>query len=121
MARARMSDARAVVLGRIHEALGAAPAVPEVPRGYRLAGAVPGAGGRCHRRVTSSNRCRKIDWASTKGDLIKRAILDLHPNQRTSTILNLDLPQTGFHTVEEDVPLPYFPSPETQHSQHTVN
>jgi L-lactate dehydrogenase complex protein LldG len=34
---ARVTDARAVVLGRIREALGPAPAVPEVPRDYRAA------------------------------------------------------------------------------------
>jgi L-lactate dehydrogenase complex protein LldG len=32
-----VSDARAEVLGRIRTALGPAPAVPEVPRGYRVA------------------------------------------------------------------------------------
>ena len=50
---ARMSDARSVMLGRIRDALGPAPDVPEVPRGYRggrhpfsrRRGAVPGARG----------------------------------------------------------------------------
>ena len=36
-----MPDARDVVLGRIRAALGPSPAVPEVPRDYRAAGAVP--------------------------------------------------------------------------------
>ena len=36
-----MPDARDVVLGRIRAALGPAPAVPEVPRDYGAAGAVP--------------------------------------------------------------------------------
>ena len=35
-----MSDARAEVLGRIRAALGPDPAVPEVPRAYRVAGAL---------------------------------------------------------------------------------
>jgi L-lactate dehydrogenase complex protein LldG len=35
-----VSDARAEVLGRIRAALGPAPAVPDVPRAYRVAGAV---------------------------------------------------------------------------------
>jgi L-lactate dehydrogenase complex protein LldG len=33
-----MSDARAAVLARIRDALGPAPTVPEIPRGYRTAG-----------------------------------------------------------------------------------
>ena len=39
-----MSDARSVMLGRIRDALGPAPDVPEVPRSYRGAGATPSAG-----------------------------------------------------------------------------
>lgn len=52
-------------------------------------------------------RCQSIDWSSANGDLIKRAywtcILaeDLYH-------LDLDLPQTGIHTMEDEVPLPYF-------------
>ena len=40
-----MSDAREAVLRRIHGALGGAPAVPEVPRGYRGAGEPAPSGG----------------------------------------------------------------------------
>ncbi len=36
-----MSEARSAILARIHAALGPAPVVPDVPRDYRLAGAVP--------------------------------------------------------------------------------
>ena len=39
-----MSEARDTVLARIREALGSAPDVPEVPRGYRGAGSGPDAG-----------------------------------------------------------------------------
>jgi L-lactate dehydrogenase complex protein LldG len=40
-----MSDARSAVLGRIREALGPSPVVPDVPRDYRLAGSPAPSGG----------------------------------------------------------------------------
>ena len=40
-----MSDARSAVLGRIREALGPSPAVPDVPRDYRPAGSPAPSGG----------------------------------------------------------------------------
>ena len=36
-----MSDAKAAILGRVRDALGPAPAVPDIPREYRLAGSLP--------------------------------------------------------------------------------
>nr|POE79322.1 hypothetical protein CFP56_07387 [Quercus suber] len=52
-------------------------------------------------------RCQPFDWSSKGGDLIKRAywvcILteDLYH-------LDLDLPQSGIQSMEDEVPLPYF-------------
>ncbi|MDA0161622.1 LUD domain-containing protein [Solirubrobacter ginsenosidimutans] len=39
-----MSSAKEDVLARVREALGSAPAVPEIPRAYRAAGSLPTAG-----------------------------------------------------------------------------
>ncbi len=36
-----MSDARTAILARVRDALGPAPAAPDIPRAYRLAGALP--------------------------------------------------------------------------------
>jgi L-lactate dehydrogenase complex protein LldG len=36
-----VSDAKAAILGRVRDALGPAPAVPDIPRDYRLAGTLP--------------------------------------------------------------------------------
>ncbi len=36
-----MSDAKAAILRRVRDALGPSPAVPDIPRGYRLAGTLP--------------------------------------------------------------------------------
>lgn len=52
-------------------------------------------------------RCQTIDWSSTSGDLIKRAYWTCVLNEDLYH-LDLDLPQTGIHTIEDDVPLPYF-------------
>jgi L-lactate dehydrogenase complex protein LldG len=45
VAGALVSDARTAVLGRIRDALGPSPAVPDVPRGYRPAGSPAPSGG----------------------------------------------------------------------------
>ncbi|KAK5133201.1 hypothetical protein LTR08_008036 [Meristemomyces frigidus] len=64
-------------------------------------------------------RCQNIDWASTEGDLIKRAYWTCILTEDLYHF-DLDLPQTGIHTLEDEVPLPYFP--ETQHNQqHGIN
>ncbi|KAK3665185.1 hypothetical protein LTR22_003992 [Elasticomyces elasticus] len=52
-------------------------------------------------------RCQPIDWSSTEGDLIKRAYWTCVLSEDLYH-LDLDLPQTGIHTMEDEVPLPYF-------------
>jgi hypothetical protein len=52
-------------------------------------------------------RCQEIDWQSQSGDMITRAYWAcvLHEDLYH---LDLDLPQTGICTLEEEVPLPSF-------------
>jgi hypothetical protein len=52
-------------------------------------------------------RCQPIDWSSSHGDLIKRAYWTCVLSEDLYH-LDLDLPQTGIHTMEDEVPLPYF-------------
>ncbi|KAI7521247.1 hypothetical protein KC317_g22158, partial [Hortaea werneckii] len=52
-------------------------------------------------------RCQTIDWSSSTGDLIKRAYWTCILSEELYH-LDLDMPQTGIHTMEDDVPLPYF-------------
>ncbi|KAK5127930.1 hypothetical protein LTR85_005047 [Meristemomyces frigidus] len=52
-------------------------------------------------------RCQTTDWASTEGDLIKRAYWTCILTEDLYHF-DLDLPQTGIHTMEDEVPLPYF-------------
>lgn len=52
-------------------------------------------------------RCQPIDWSSATGDLIKRAYWTCVLSEDLYH-LDLDLPQTGINTMEDEVPLPYF-------------
>lgn len=52
-------------------------------------------------------RCQTIDWTSKGGDMIKRAYWACILSEDLYH-LDLDLPQTGIHTLEDEVPLPYF-------------
>lgn len=52
-------------------------------------------------------RCQAIDWSSTHGDLTKRAYWTCVLSEDLYH-LDLDLPQTGLHLLEDEVPLPYF-------------
>ncbi|KAK5108758.1 hypothetical protein LTR62_007818 [Meristemomyces frigidus] len=60
-------------------------------------------------------RCETIDWETTTGDLIKRAYWTCVLSEDLYH-LDLDLPQTGIHVLEDTVPLPYFH--EAQEQQH---
>lgn len=52
-------------------------------------------------------RCNPVDWTSVGGDMIKRAYWACILSEDLYH-LDLDLPQTGIHTLEDEVPLPYF-------------
>ncbi|KAK4561779.1 hypothetical protein LTR86_004458 [Recurvomyces mirabilis] len=60
-------------------------------------------------------RCEPIDWSSANGDLVKRAYWTCVLSEDLYH-LDLDFPQTGIHTMEDEVPLPYFH--EAQEQQH---
>lgn len=51
-------------------------------------------------------QCQSIDWSSTYGDLVKRAYWTCVLTEGFFHI-ELDLPQTQIHTLEDLVPLPY--------------
>ncbi|KAK3065776.1 hypothetical protein LTR53_018049, partial [Teratosphaeriaceae sp. CCFEE 6253] len=61
-------------------------------------------------------RCQPIDWSSPNGDLIKRAYWTCVLNEDLYH-LDLDLPRTGIHTMEDDVPLPYFHEAQEQQQE----
>lgn len=63
-------------------------------------------------------KCQPIDWSTQKGDMIKRAYWACILSEDLYH-LDLDLPQTGIHTLEDEVPLPYFH--EAHDSQGRVN
>lgn len=52
-------------------------------------------------------RCEEIDWQSQSGDMIKRAYWTCVLNEDLYH-LELDLPQAGICTLEDEVPLPSF-------------
>lgn len=52
-------------------------------------------------------RCKSIDWSTSAGDLIKRAYWTCMLSEDFYH-LDLDLPRTGIHQLEDEVPLPYF-------------
>ncbi|KAL1305957.1 hypothetical protein AAFC00_004095 [Neodothiora populina] len=52
-------------------------------------------------------RCESIDWSTPRADLIKRAYWTCVLSEDMYH-LELDLSQTGIHTLEDQVPLPYF-------------
>lgn len=52
-------------------------------------------------------RCKEIDWQSKSGDMIKRAYWACVLSEDFYH-LDLDLPQTGICTLEDEVPLPFF-------------
>lgn len=52
-------------------------------------------------------KCKNIDWSTQYGDMIKRAYWACILSEDLYH-LDLDLPQTGIHTMEDEVPLPYF-------------
>lgn len=65
-------------------------------------------------------RCRSIDWSSQEGGMIKRAYWACILSEDLYH-LDLDLPQTGIHTLEDEVPLPYFhEAEELQHGTGRV-
>ena len=65
-------------------------------------------------------KCQDIDWSTRTGDLIKRAYWTCILNEDFYH-LDLDLPQTGIHSLEDEVPLPSFhESQETQGSGVTL-
>lgn len=59
-------------------------------------------------------RCQSIDWSSHEGDMIKRAYWACILSEDLYH-LDLDLPQTGIHTLEDEVPLPYFHEAQETH------
>nr|OQO29272.1 hypothetical protein B0A51_07517 [Rachicladosporium sp. CCFEE 5018] len=58
-------------------------------------------------------RCKPLDWATQEGDMIKRAYWACILSEDLYH-LDLDLPQTGIHTLEDEVPLPYFQESQDQ-------
>jgi hypothetical protein len=52
-------------------------------------------------------RCREIDWQSQSGDMIARAYWTCVLSEDLYH-MDLDLPETGIGTLEDDVPLPVF-------------
>jgi hypothetical protein len=52
-------------------------------------------------------KCQDVDWSTQTGDMIKRAYWACILSEDLYH-LDLDLPQTGIHTLEDEVPLPYF-------------
>lgn len=52
-------------------------------------------------------RCENIDWSTPRADFIKRAYWVCILSEDMYH-LELDLSQTGIHTLEDQVPLPYF-------------
>ncbi|KAH0274793.1 hypothetical protein KCU91_g5014, partial [Aureobasidium melanogenum] len=71
-------------------------------------------------------KCESIDWSTPRADLIKRAYWACMLSEDMYH-LELDLSQTGIHTLEDQVPLPYFhgsesnygsPSDEKSHFQY---
>ncbi|KAK6425197.1 hypothetical protein LTR95_016297 [Oleoguttula sp. CCFEE 5521] len=58
-------------------------------------------------------RCHPLDWATQEGDMIKRAYWACVLSEDLYH-LDLDLPQTGIHTLEDEVPLPYFQEAQDQ-------
>lgn len=52
-------------------------------------------------------RCESIDWSTPRADLIKRAYWTCILSEDMYH-MELDLSQTGIHTLEDQVPLPYF-------------
>lgn len=59
-------------------------------------------------------KCANIDWSTQVGDMVKRAYWACILSEDLYH-LDLDLPQTGIHTLEDEVPLPYF------HEAHDSN
>ncbi|KAK1808457.1 hypothetical protein LTR12_017185 [Friedmanniomyces endolithicus] len=62
-------------------------------------------------------RCQPIDWSSAEGDLIKRAYWTCVLSEDLYH-LDLDLPQTGIHTMDDEVPMPYFHQAQEQEEGH---
>ncbi|HWF73518.1 MAG TPA: LUD domain-containing protein [Solirubrobacteraceae bacterium] len=95
-----MSDPRAVVLGRIRDALGAAPTVPEVPRAYRQAGTVAADVERFCSRVA--------DYRATvhrvSADDLAAAVRQLCPG-RTAVAPSPPCALAGIDAVLDDPPL----------------
>ena len=61
-------------------------------------------------------RCNRVDWSSVAGDLTKRAYWTCVLNEDLYH-LDLDLPQTGIISLEDQVPLPYFHEASDQQNQ----
>ncbi|KAK4551462.1 hypothetical protein LTR86_011154 [Recurvomyces mirabilis] len=64
-------------------------------------------------------RCEQIDWSSATGDLVKRAYWTCVLSEDLYH-LDLDFPHTSIHTMEDEVPLPYFHEVQEQHQGSSV-
>ncbi|KAK4551746.1 hypothetical protein LTR86_010939 [Recurvomyces mirabilis] len=64
-------------------------------------------------------RCEQVDWSSATGDLVKRAYWTCVLSEDLYH-LDLDFLQTGIHTMEDEVPLPYFHEAQEQHQGSSV-
>jgi hypothetical protein len=51
-------------------------------------------------------QCRNVDWSSRTGDMLKRAYWACILSEDLYHV-DLDLPQTDLHTLEQEVPLPF--------------
>ncbi|KAK5149740.1 hypothetical protein LTS14_010661 [Recurvomyces mirabilis] len=64
-------------------------------------------------------RCEPIDWSSATGDLVKRAYWTCVLSEDLYH-LDLGFPQTGIHTMEDEIPLPYSHEAQEQHQGSSV-
>ncbi|KAH0238909.1 hypothetical protein KCV00_g10436, partial [Aureobasidium melanogenum] len=64
-------------------------------------------------------KCESIDWSTPRADLIKRAYWACVLSEGSMYHLELDLSQTGIHTLEDQVPLPYFHGSENNYGSPT--
>jgi len=92
-----VSDAREAILGRVRDALGPAPALPEVPRGYRPAGSAPADVERFAERVADyrAEVHRADDLAAAVAAICRR-----HGARRLATTLGLEV--EGIELVRDD-------------------
>jgi L-lactate dehydrogenase complex protein LldG len=94
-----MSSARDEVLARIHRSLGPAPAIPDVPRGYRTAGTA-GAGDALERFLE-----RVVDYGVGVHRTLEAAIA-VRGVARLAVAPGLDARLDGVELLRDDPPLP---------------